>query len=237
MSKFKEIANDVKSKIISGEFAINSLLPSESKLMEQYDSSRQTVRKSLQLLSEAGFIQTQRGKGSYVLDRNHLDFPFSELTSYQEVIKQNNRENKTVTIELEKIKVPSEVQKAAKWSPETMVWKFIRQREIDNVKAILDIDYVLADLVPDLTLKITNHSTYQYFEQDLNLDIAFAMKDIGVEQATKLDRKYLDLNNSNEVVVIKNLVYLADNTLFQYTESRHLLNKFHFTDFARRKKA
>lgn len=236
MPKFKDIADDLRNKIINRQFTPNSLLPSETKLMEEYDASRQTVRKALQELSETGFIQTQRGKGSYVLERKHLDFPFSELTSYSEVIKQNNRENMTTTVELEKIIVPKKVQEATKWPPTMEVWKLVRQRKIDDIEAILDIDYIRADLVPELTKVITNSSTYRYFETELELEIAFAMKDIGVEEATQMDEKYLDLNGAHDLVVIKSLVYLADNTLFQFTESRHLLTKFHFTDFARRKK-
>ena len=36
------------------------------------------------------------------------------------------------------------------------------------------------------------------------------------------------------IVVVRNFVYLDDASLFQYTESRHRLDKFRFVDFARR---
>lgn len=44
----------------------------------------------------------------------------------------------------------------------------------------------------------------------------------------------MDLQNYTHVVVVRNYVYLEDTTLFQYTESRHRLDKFQFVDFARR---
>ncbi|MDR0317936.1 MAG: trehalose operon repressor, partial [Lactococcus lactis] len=40
----------------------------------------------------------------------------------------------------------------------------------------------------------------------------------------------------HHVVSVKSHVYLADNTLFQYTESRHQVDRFRFTEFARRQK-
>lgn len=41
-------------------------------------------------------------------------------------------------------------------------------------------------------------------------------------------------HQNTHVVVVRNYVYLEDTTLFQYTESRHRLDKFQFVDFARR---
>ncbi|XLG13386.1 Trehalose operon transcriptional repressor [Bacillus velezensis] len=38
------------------------------------------------------------------------------------------------------------------------------------------------------------------------------------------------------MAVVKNRVFLEDTSLFQYTESRHRLDKFRFVDFARREK-
>ncbi|MBR8645494.1 GntR family transcriptional regulator [[Brevibacterium] frigoritolerans] len=50
-----------------GAFPINSKLPSESSFMEEYDISRDTVRKSLQLLEQNGYIHKIKGKGSFCL--------------------------------------------------------------------------------------------------------------------------------------------------------------------------
>lgn len=45
---------------------------------------------------------------------------------------------------------------------------------------------------------------------------------------------FLDLQDDKHIVVVKNYVYLDNANLFQYTESRHRLDKFRFVDFARR---
>jgi len=48
-------------------------------------------------------------------------------------------------------------------------------------------------------------------------------------------REYLDLNGTDYVVVVKNFTHLYDGSQFEYTESRHRLDIFHFSDVARRK--
>jgi GntR family trehalose operon transcriptional repressor len=71
-------------------------------------------------------------------------------------------------------------------------------------------------------------------EDGLGLKIRFAKKEIFVDEATEEDLYYLNLNQYHHGVVVKNFLYLEDASLFQYTESRHRLDKFRFVDFARR---
>jgi len=101
-------------------------------------------------------------------------------------------------------------------------------------KVILDKDYLNKKFVPMLTREICAHSIYEYLENDLQLSISFAKKEIIVEEPTAEDRQLLDLEGHHNIVIIKNYVYLDDASLFQYTESRHRPDKFRFVDFARR---
>ncbi len=112
----------------------------------------------------------------------------------------------------------------------------IKVREINGERVILDKDFIREDIVPNLTKSIAQHSIYDYIENELGLEISFAKKEIVVEQVTEEDQKYLDVAEHSQVVVIRSYVYLADATLFQFTESRHRPDKFQFVDFARRTK-
>ena len=74
----------------------------------------------------------------------------------------------------------------------------------------------------------------EYIENELGLKIAYAKKEITVQNATDEDYKYLDMKDFDMVAVVKSYTYLDDTSLFQYTESRHRPDKFRFVDFARR---
>lgn len=114
------------------------------------------------------------------------------------------------------------------------MWKVVRSCAVDGERIILDIDYLKKEKVNRLTKEICEDSLYKYIEEDLGLNISFAKKEITVEEATKEDREYLDLKDMSHVVVVKNIVYLDNASILQYTESRHRLDKFKFVDFARR---
>nr|WP_256522459.1 GntR family transcriptional regulator [Halobacillus sp. A5] len=60
------LIDDIKSKILSGEYDIGERIPTESALREIYSVSRQTVRKAILELSNEGFLKSEKGSGTYV---------------------------------------------------------------------------------------------------------------------------------------------------------------------------
>ncbi|MCI1276476.1 MAG: GntR family transcriptional regulator, partial [Pediococcus acidilactici] len=68
--QYKQISEELIQQIESGEFTINSKLPSEKELCNQYDVSRITVRKALAELDEKGYITRRQGQGSFVKKRD-----------------------------------------------------------------------------------------------------------------------------------------------------------------------
>ncbi|MDQ1002465.1 GntR family trehalose operon transcriptional repressor [Neobacillus niacini] len=234
-NKYQIIFNSIVDQIKSGEIPPNSLLPSENELKEQYDTSRETIRKALNLLAQNGYIQKVRGKGSIVIDINKFDFPVSGLVSFKELADKMEKKPRTIVNELSLIFKPDAyIRQQLQLSGKDQVWKIVRTREIGGKKIILDKDYLAAKYVPSITEEICANSIYAYLENELNLKISFAKKEIVVEEPTAEDRSFLDLEGFHNIVVIKNYVYLEDASLFQYTESRHRPDKFRFVDFARR---
>ncbi|MFC0272899.1 trehalose operon repressor [Metabacillus herbersteinensis] len=233
-NKFLAIYNELCKQIKSGELKPHEKIPSENVLSEQYETSRETIRKALNLLSQNGFIQKVKGKGSIVLDVRKFSFPVSGLVSFKELSKTMGQPSQTIVHEFGLVRPDSFIKKQLNISSKDEIWRVIRARQIEGEKIILDKDFLLKKHVPLLTKEICEDSIFQYLENDLNLKISFAKKEIVVENCTEEDQQYLDLEDFQHIVVVKNYVYLDDTSLFQYTESRHRLDKFRFVDFARR---
>ncbi|TLS35859.1 trehalose operon repressor [Pseudalkalibacillus caeni] len=235
-NKYMIVYNELAEQIKNGKLKPGIKLPSEHELSSEYHTSRETIRKALTLLSQNGFIQKIKGKGSVVLDVTKYDFPVSGLVSFKEISQRMNMEYKTHVEELELI-VPDEyIRDQLDLSKKDKVWKVVRVREINKERIILDKDYFNKKFVPSLTKDICEDSIYNYLENELKVNISFAKKEIVVEEATDEDRQLMDLNDYEHIVVVRNYVYLKDTSLLEYTESRHRLDKFKFVDFARREK-
>ncbi|MBJ7572729.1 trehalose operon repressor [Bacillus halotolerans] len=236
VNKFITIYKDIAQQIEDGRWKAEEILPSEHELTVQYGTSRETVRKALHMLAQNGYIQKIRGKGSVILNREKMQFPVSGLVSFKELAQTLGKETKTAVHKFGLVPPSDLIQKQLRAQPDDDIWEVIRSRKIDGEHVILDKDYFFRKHVPHLTKEICENSIYEYIEGELGLLISYAQKEIVAEPCTDEDRELLDLRGYDHMVVVRNYVFLEDTSLFQYTESRHRLDKFRFVDFARRGK-
>ena len=234
-SKYVTIYKEWKEKIESGQIAEGERLPTESSLMESYQVSRDTVRKSLNLLEQNGYIQRGRGRASLVMPKQRYTFPLSEIASFQEVNKLSYAHAETEVVNLDILQDSHKIKKIFQQSVNGEVYELIRVRRMKDEAVILDKDYFVRDVVPRLPLNECKVSVYRYLEEELGLQISYAVKEITVQKANTEDYELLDMGDYNMVVVVKKPPYLENNTLFQCTESRHRPDKFRFVDLAKRK--
>lgn len=66
--KYRQFAEILRSKILSGEYEIGARLPSEVDLMEEWDTSRTTVRQALAMIANEGLTESRKGSGVRVKD-------------------------------------------------------------------------------------------------------------------------------------------------------------------------
>lgn len=233
MSKYQMIYQDLLDKIKQRVIQPNTYLPSENELMKQYDASRDTVRKALNLLLQNGYIQKNKGKGSLVLDMDRIAFPVSGVTSFKELQKTLHGDVETIMNMFLEEDVPNDL-KDDLYMEKGKIYHVERIRKIDGEKVILDTDYLNGEIVKGLKIEHAKNSLYEYIEKELGLKVSFARKEITVVKATQREKQLLDMLDYDLLVCVKSYTYLEDATLFQYTISKHRPDKFRFVDFARR---
>ncbi|MED1470469.1 GntR family transcriptional regulator [Bacillus salipaludis] len=68
-TKYQIIIDEIKSKILSGDYKLDEKIPTESDLQETYNVSRHTVRKAILELANEGFLRSEKGSGTYVSNK------------------------------------------------------------------------------------------------------------------------------------------------------------------------
>jgi GntR family transcriptional regulator len=66
---YRQIAEDLRAKIESGELAQGSQLATEIELREHYEASRNTVRDAIKWLVTLGLVETRPGQGTFVVEK------------------------------------------------------------------------------------------------------------------------------------------------------------------------
>ncbi|MEW2593808.1 GntR family transcriptional regulator [Micromonospora aurantiaca] len=62
--RYRVIADELKERIETGVIRPGALLPTEGALTSEFRASRGTVRRAIDVLREAGLVETQHGRGS-----------------------------------------------------------------------------------------------------------------------------------------------------------------------------
>jgi len=80
MARYRDIAADLKARIVGGEFAPGDPLPPITALMEHYKvPGLNTIRQAQQLLVDDGLVETRQGVGSFVLRTEPVPRPVDVL--------------------------------------------------------------------------------------------------------------------------------------------------------------
>jgi len=64
---YQQIADDLRSKIESGELPSGEQIPTEVDLQKIYQASRNTIRDAIKRLVSLGIVQTRAGQGTFVV--------------------------------------------------------------------------------------------------------------------------------------------------------------------------
>ena len=64
--KYRQIAEDLRAQIASGEYPPGSRLPTKTELMAQYHVAVNTVERAIKELRQAGLVETAQGAGMFV---------------------------------------------------------------------------------------------------------------------------------------------------------------------------
>ena len=66
MSVYKKIADEIYVEIMNGKYSESKKLPTEEELIAKYKVSRTTIRKSIGILVNKGYVYQVQGSGIFI---------------------------------------------------------------------------------------------------------------------------------------------------------------------------
>lgn len=109
-SRVDAIIRQLIDRIVSGEFAQDSTLPSEERLAEQSGVSRLTVREAVKVLTSQNVLRSVQGKGTYVT-------PADQWVSLDALIRLRHGEAAEAIAQLTEVRAMIEIGAAELFAP------------------------------------------------------------------------------------------------------------------------
>ncbi len=213
---YVEIAKDLTRKILNNEYTELNKLPSEMDLADQYDTSKMTIRKALQMLIDSGIIFSIPKSGYYINSYEYIK-KFNSLTGNSFTFLNAGEKTKSKVIYFKKIKA-NEVLKNKFRTELDEVYEVKRIRYLKGKLKALEHVYLRADMFPDFNEEICKDSIYEYVKQS-NYTIATNIKTLRAGFAPDEYVEYEPQLKRIPLIEIENIGFLTNGQIFEYSIS------------------
>ncbi|NNF55967.1 MAG: GntR family transcriptional regulator [Acidimicrobiales bacterium] len=96
--RYQQISEAIRLRVAGGEFDPSGLLPSEAELGQEYEASRVTIRKALEVLRQDGLLDSRQGFG-WMVAVAPVRQPLSALTTIEAQLRASGRQPERRIIE------------------------------------------------------------------------------------------------------------------------------------------
>jgi GntR family transcriptional regulator len=207
-----QLKNIIKSKITSNELKGQERLPSESELCIEYGVSRATVRQALLELEKEGFIYRERGKGTFITDREGLKH--LSLKGTIENLIASGQGTRIKVLEYKEVTPPSPVAKILQLKENQDIF----QLEIIRLIPKGPFGYSFIYLPPHLGEMISRDEFSEttefitFVEEKLRARVHRASQTINVAVASEVVARNLSIKPKGPVLVIEREYYSRDGS-------------------------
>lgn len=202
--QYQIIIDDIKSKILLGDYSPLEKIPTESALQEIYNVSRHTVRKAILTLSTDGYLRSEKGSGTYVSN------DYKQLTP----INTEHKKIGVITTYISDYIFPSIIRGIEKRLNEDNYSLLLASTNNDVAQEKKALEMMLAHGVDGLIVEPTKSNVYNpniaYYLSCKKQDIPFIMINAYYEE---LDVPYLCLDDVQSS-------YIATNELISHGHTR-----------------
>ncbi len=173
MLKYQQIAADIEQEIVDKDLQQGDKLPVLDAFMAQFDVSKSTITKALDLLEKKGIVYQVRGSGIFV--RRHKRRGYIGLLSNQGFKKELDGFQITSEVLALDIRRPTaEATRNLAVDPAESVYYVKRVRYINGQTLCIEESYYNKSVVSYLNNEIVSESIFNYISDALGLNIGFS---------------------------------------------------------------
>lgn len=228
---YMQIAKSIKNNIIKDKYKENNMLDSEDKLIDKFNASRTTIRSAISLLENEGYVTKKQGKGTIVNKIKTIQ-TLNQLTSFSETLSKKGIKSQTSNISITILEQYSQhILRILNLAKGDKIYLIQRTKTTNDEPIAFFRNYLVAKLIPGLDQKkekIKSSGLYQVLEEDYSLKLYSAIDTISAYKSGPLESDILQIAQGEPLLCNKRILYLKDETPFEYCISSIRADKYEF---------
>ena len=203
--RYQQIAEALRERVVSGEFAAGQVMPSESQMGEIYQASRVTIRKALEVLRSEGLVESRQGFG-WMAASIPVSQPLSGLTTIEAQVEASGRTTERRILGFSFVDT-SNTPAAAKLGDRVLE---VRRLNLADGQPFARVTvWCREDLGADLSkAQVAGSSFYDL----IPVDVGGANQTIGADIVSDADAKLLDVPTGSAVLTVERTTFDTDGS-------------------------
>jgi len=190
---YLQIKEIIKERIKENIYPVDTLIPSENVLSQEFNVTRATIRSALNELKKQGLIRTEKGKGSVVC-HPAIEQSLLKFYSFSRDFMNSSFNTKTTIIEKREIPAPWDIVEKLELAENQEVFEIVRLRWFNEYPMIIETSFVPVKLFPSLiSYNLEEKSIYDLIEYKYGMKIIKAKEYISPKNADVEEAEYLGI--------------------------------------------
>jgi GntR family transcriptional regulator len=211
----------LSGKIERRDWVPGDMIPPESRLSEEYQVSRITVRQVLDMLANEGLINRERGRGTFVAQPK-VDQALVRIISFTEDMNQRGIHPETRSLVAKLMPAPSEIAKELQIETGEELAYIMRLRLGDGMPMSVEESYLVHKLCPGILKQdIENYPMRGILDRVYGVRWLRARQVIRAMPVPRHLAKTLGTQPNASILFIERVSYSTDNTPVEFLHIYH----------------
>ena len=221
------IADDLRGRILDGEFVTGTRLPSEQALADEYEVSRATIRTALAAVSRRGLIESHRNAGWFVRLVDQVQ-GLNRMRSFTQWAESRGMHPGGRIVERSRVAASVREARLLRVGYQETLLRFTRVRTLDRRVVMIErstwapwVMSIIEAMPPDAV------SATRALEA-AGIHLAHGTHRIFAVPASSEDAHLLAVRRSSPLLAIQRSTFSRDGRVVEFGEDRYLPGEFAF---------
>ncbi len=227
--RYHQLKEILQQRIRSGEFQPGDQFPTEERLCQEYELSRGTVRRAINILVDEGWLRREQGRGTFVTPPS-LTPVFFRLADFAEDMRARGLEPSTRVLKLHVIPASKEVAARLELTPGEEVIESARLRLASGQPMAYEVRYLAYRLCPQLLEEdLEQESVHSLLIDKYNIPLIRACHTVEARVLSEEEARLLEVEPGSAGFFVDRVTYTTHDRPVTWYRTLYRGDEYRFT--------
>ncbi|HJE96853.1 GntR family transcriptional regulator [Ligilactobacillus acidipiscis] len=215
---YHKVAENIIQAILANKYS--DKLPTEKELVEEYQVSRNTIRKALDVVFAHGLLRRVRGSGYYIIKRPLQSQTVLNLSiGFDKNSMVSGGPLKSKVVKFDTIQADENLAQRGNVATGTRVYRVIRLRYLKDRLYSLEESYFPREVVPFLSKESVQSSIFSFLRDEYQMTGSTSENYVHVNKLDEWQADLIGWQQGERILCLDGINYLVNGKVFNFSRT------------------